>query len=225
VRKISPPPGFDPRTVQPVASRYTDWAIPAHSSSNSSSSSSSSNSSSNVVCLSGSESSAVSNICTQPSTPRTLLTQPHLRSQRTQHTHYKGRYGWRKCKTLINDSKLPFVTDHPPALQWGGCARCVNPHQLQSNRFNTLDVTSIVIEVPAVAPTATSTSPQPTPNTALSNFTDATVRQHYTALGKLTTTCDKPDYNWHLHRTVLQMTKCGHFMSFYVTSRCVMVVQ
>ena len=30
VRKISSPPGFDPRTVQPVASRYTDWAIPAH---------------------------------------------------------------------------------------------------------------------------------------------------------------------------------------------------
>jgi hypothetical protein len=30
VRKISPPPGFDPRAVQPVASRYTDWAIPAH---------------------------------------------------------------------------------------------------------------------------------------------------------------------------------------------------
>jgi hypothetical protein len=29
VRKISPPPGFDPRTVQPVASRYTDWDIPA----------------------------------------------------------------------------------------------------------------------------------------------------------------------------------------------------
>jgi len=26
VRKISPPPGFDPRTVQPVASHYTDWA-------------------------------------------------------------------------------------------------------------------------------------------------------------------------------------------------------
>jgi hypothetical protein len=26
VRKISSPPGFDPRTVQPVASRYTDWA-------------------------------------------------------------------------------------------------------------------------------------------------------------------------------------------------------
>ena len=25
VWKISPPPGFDPRTVQPVASRYTDW--------------------------------------------------------------------------------------------------------------------------------------------------------------------------------------------------------
>ena len=25
VLKISPPPGFDPRTVQPVASRYTDW--------------------------------------------------------------------------------------------------------------------------------------------------------------------------------------------------------
>ena len=24
VRKISPPPGFDPRTVQPVASPYTD---------------------------------------------------------------------------------------------------------------------------------------------------------------------------------------------------------
>ena len=26
VRKISPPPGFDPWTVQPVASRYTDYA-------------------------------------------------------------------------------------------------------------------------------------------------------------------------------------------------------
>ena len=26
VRKISPPPRFDPRTVQPVASRYTNWA-------------------------------------------------------------------------------------------------------------------------------------------------------------------------------------------------------
>jgi len=26
VRKISPPPGFDPRTVQLAASRYTDWA-------------------------------------------------------------------------------------------------------------------------------------------------------------------------------------------------------
>jgi hypothetical protein len=25
VRKISPPQGFDPRTVQPVASRYTDY--------------------------------------------------------------------------------------------------------------------------------------------------------------------------------------------------------
>jgi len=25
-RKISPPPGFDPPTVQPVVSRYTDWA-------------------------------------------------------------------------------------------------------------------------------------------------------------------------------------------------------
>ena len=25
VRKISPPPGFDPRTIQPVASPYTDW--------------------------------------------------------------------------------------------------------------------------------------------------------------------------------------------------------
>ena len=31
VRQISPPPGFDTRTVQPVASRYTDYAIPAHS--------------------------------------------------------------------------------------------------------------------------------------------------------------------------------------------------
>jgi hypothetical protein len=29
VLKISPPPGFDPRTVHPVASRYTDYAIPA----------------------------------------------------------------------------------------------------------------------------------------------------------------------------------------------------
>ena len=30
VRKISPPPGFDPRTAQPAASHYTDYAIPAH---------------------------------------------------------------------------------------------------------------------------------------------------------------------------------------------------
>jgi hypothetical protein len=30
VLKISPPPRFDPRTVQLVASRYTDHAIPAH---------------------------------------------------------------------------------------------------------------------------------------------------------------------------------------------------
>jgi hypothetical protein len=29
VRKISPPPGFDFRTVHPVANRYTDCAIPA----------------------------------------------------------------------------------------------------------------------------------------------------------------------------------------------------
>ena len=33
VRKISAPPGFDPRTVQSVASRYTDCAITAHSAS------------------------------------------------------------------------------------------------------------------------------------------------------------------------------------------------
>jgi hypothetical protein len=26
MRKTSPPPGFDPRTIQPVASRYTDYA-------------------------------------------------------------------------------------------------------------------------------------------------------------------------------------------------------
>ena len=30
VRKVSSPPGFDPRTVQPVASHYTDWAIHPH---------------------------------------------------------------------------------------------------------------------------------------------------------------------------------------------------
>ena len=29
VRKILHPLGFDPRAVQPVAIRYTDWAIPA----------------------------------------------------------------------------------------------------------------------------------------------------------------------------------------------------
>ena len=29
VRKISPQPEFDPQAVQPVASRYTDYAIPA----------------------------------------------------------------------------------------------------------------------------------------------------------------------------------------------------
>ena len=29
VRKISHPPGFDPRTFQPVASRYTNYVSPA----------------------------------------------------------------------------------------------------------------------------------------------------------------------------------------------------
>jgi hypothetical protein len=29
VRNISPPPGFDPPTLQPVANRYTDYAVPA----------------------------------------------------------------------------------------------------------------------------------------------------------------------------------------------------
>jgi len=28
VRKIPPPPGFDPRNFQPVASRYKVWATP-----------------------------------------------------------------------------------------------------------------------------------------------------------------------------------------------------
>jgi len=37
VRKISPTPEFDPRTVQPVASRYTDYANPAHTHSSNSS--------------------------------------------------------------------------------------------------------------------------------------------------------------------------------------------
>ena len=30
VRKISPSPEFDPRTVPPVASRYTEWAVAGH---------------------------------------------------------------------------------------------------------------------------------------------------------------------------------------------------
>jgi len=30
VRKSSPPPELDPRTIQPVASRYADWALPTH---------------------------------------------------------------------------------------------------------------------------------------------------------------------------------------------------
>jgi hypothetical protein len=34
VRNISPPPGFDTRTVQPVAGRYTDWANPVQDYSN-----------------------------------------------------------------------------------------------------------------------------------------------------------------------------------------------
>jgi hypothetical protein len=32
VRQISPPPGFNPWTAQPVASHYTDYAVLAHSS-------------------------------------------------------------------------------------------------------------------------------------------------------------------------------------------------
>jgi hypothetical protein len=35
LRKISPPLEFDPRTVQPLAGRYTDWAIQARSNSSS----------------------------------------------------------------------------------------------------------------------------------------------------------------------------------------------
>ena len=27
VRKISPPPGFDPQTIQPIVSHYTNWAV------------------------------------------------------------------------------------------------------------------------------------------------------------------------------------------------------
>ena len=30
VRKVSPSPGFDPRSAEPVANRYADWSIPAH---------------------------------------------------------------------------------------------------------------------------------------------------------------------------------------------------
>jgi hypothetical protein len=30
VRKTSPPPGSDPRTAHPVASRYADYANPVH---------------------------------------------------------------------------------------------------------------------------------------------------------------------------------------------------
>jgi len=30
VQKISPPPEFDPQTIEPVASRYTDSALPAY---------------------------------------------------------------------------------------------------------------------------------------------------------------------------------------------------
>jgi hypothetical protein len=30
VQKISRQQGFDPRTIEPVASCYTDWAIPVH---------------------------------------------------------------------------------------------------------------------------------------------------------------------------------------------------
>jgi len=33
MRKISPQPIFDPRNVQPVASRYTDCTIPGHTTS------------------------------------------------------------------------------------------------------------------------------------------------------------------------------------------------
>jgi hypothetical protein len=34
VRKISPPPEFDPRTVHTIAIRYTDYVIPSHSENN-----------------------------------------------------------------------------------------------------------------------------------------------------------------------------------------------
>jgi hypothetical protein len=34
VWKISPQPGFELRIVQPVASRYADYAVPAHNNNN-----------------------------------------------------------------------------------------------------------------------------------------------------------------------------------------------
>jgi hypothetical protein len=42
----------------------------------------------------------------------------------------------------------------PHALHCGGCERCVNPHQLQPNRFNTLAVIFIASQVRTVPPTA-----------------------------------------------------------------------
>ena len=53
-------------------------------------------------------------------------------------------------KTLINVNKLPFMTVRPPAIHCGGCERCVNPHQLQPNRFNTLAVIFTACKVPPI---------------------------------------------------------------------------
>jgi len=57
-------------------------------------------------------------------------------------------------KTLINVNKLPFTTVRPPALHCGGCERCVNPHQLQPNRFNTLALIFTACKALTVPPIA-----------------------------------------------------------------------
>jgi hypothetical protein len=67
-------------------------------------------------------------------------------------------------KSLINVNKLPFMTARPHAPRCGGCERCVNPHQLQPNRFNALAVIFTASQVRAVPLTANAMAPQPTPS-------------------------------------------------------------
>jgi hypothetical protein len=70
------------------------------------------------------------------------------------HTFYKGRHRWCKCNSGKGDNRFIYhprshfnIHHSPPSytIQWEEWERCVNPHQLQSNRFHTLAVVIFIL--------------------------------------------------------------------------------